>query len=135
MAGLRLDHIGIAVRNLLKSKTLWESILGVPSSPIETVPEEGVRIAWFELPNARIELLEPHGETSPLTGFLAKRGEGLHHLAFEVDDMTATLKRLRKANLQLLSDQPRIRGNNRKVLFVHPKAASGVLTEYVRHLL
>ncbi|GIW70696.1 MAG: methylmalonyl-CoA epimerase [Planctomycetota bacterium] len=130
----RLHHVGIAVRDLEQARARWELALGAAAGPVEQVPEEGVRIAFIEAGQSRIELLEPLDEHGPVARFLARRGEGVHHLAFAVDDLAAALERLKAAGVQVLDEQPRVRGNgDRSIVFIHPRAMGGVLTELVEY--
>lgn len=124
-----LEHIGIAVKDLSESKALFEKLLNTKCYKEEEVPAEGVTTAFFSVGNTKVELLEATTEDSPITKFLEKRGEGIHHLAFEVDDIRAEMKRLSDAGFQLLTDEPTKGADNKLVCFLHPKSAGGVLVE------
>lgn len=123
-----LRHIGIAVRSLQERVPLYRA-LGLEVSGGEDVHTEMVRVAFFAAGETRIELLEPTAPESPVARFIAKRGEGLHHICFEVDDIRATMKELARQGFQLLSDEPRAGANGTQVCFVHPKSAGSVLIE------
>ena len=127
----KIDHIAIAVRDLEDSTRTFERILGVAPARIAEVPTEKVRVAFFPCGGAEIELVQGLGADNPLAGFLAKRGEGVHHICFEVDDLEGTLSRLAAAGIPLL-DRTGKRGACGQVAFLHPKGASGVLIELVQ---
>lgn len=130
-----LYHIAIAVRNIQESEKLYGSLIGLKVAHREVVEDQGVRTSML-LPekngNAEvtaIELLEPLNESSPISKFLEKRGEGIHHICFHVEDIEAELKRLKELGVRLIDEKPRIGAYNAKVAFVHPKSANGVLVE------
>jgi methylmalonyl-CoA epimerase len=132
-SGLSIDHIGVAVRDLEEARARFARLLGVDPSPVEELASEGVRVSFFSLGEARIELLAATREDSAVGRFLARRGEGVHHLALRaagapLEDVRA---RLAAAGLPLASDELRAGAYGSRVLFVHPKAASGVLVEFV----
>jgi len=130
----RLDHIGIAVRDLRAALETWRRVLGVSPGPIEEVPEEGVRLAFFRAGEVRVELLEPLSGESPVARFIERRGEGVHHVAFAVPDARAALERTKAAGIAAIDKEPRLRGKNRRIAFLHPKTLNGVLVELVEHL-
>ena len=123
-----IDHIGIAVRSLDERRKLYEA-LGLELSGEETVAEQRVRIAFLPVAGTRLELLEPTAPDSPIAGFIEKRGEGLHHLCLEVEDIVATMERLRSQGFNLLSSEPQKGAHGARVCFIHPKSAGGVLIE------
>ena len=123
-----IDHIGIAVRSLDERRKLYEA-LGLELSGEETVAEQRVRIAFLPVAGTRLELLEPTAPDSPIAGFIEKRGEGLHHLCLEVEDIVATMERLRSQGFNLLSSEPQKGAHGAQVCFIHPKSAGGVLIE------
>ncbi|UCF18366.1 MAG: methylmalonyl-CoA epimerase [Gemmatimonadota bacterium] len=125
----RVEHIAIAVENLEAAISVYAAILGRLDSGRETVESEGVRIGFFDLGGARLELLEPLSEDSPVGRFLTRRGPGLHHLALEVDDIEAALERCRAAGLRTVGDAPRQGAGGRLVAFLHPEGTGGVLVE------
>ncbi len=131
--GGKLHHIGIACRCIETARIPWELALGTRAGEVVEVPEEQVRIAFLQAGETKVELLEPLSEDSPIARFIARRGEGVHHLAFEVSDIVATLARLKSEGLRVLDEVPRERGGNRKLVFVHPKSMGGVLTELVEY--
>jgi methylmalonyl-CoA/ethylmalonyl-CoA epimerase len=123
-----LNHIGIAVRRIEERLPLYRA-LGLEPEGREEVPSQKVRVAFLPVQGTRIELLEPTAADSPIAGFLDKRGEGLHHLSFEVEDIVATMGELRRTGFTLLTDQPQDGADGSLVCFVHPKSAGGVLIE------
>jgi len=128
---MNLDHIGIAVRNLAESVRAYAALLGVDPAGVHTaeVPQEKVRIAELRLGNVEIELMEPLAEDSPISGFLDKRGEGIHHVCYRVEDAEALFTALRGRGVRTLTDSVRrVRGY--AYFFVHPGDACGVLTEF-----
>lgn len=129
---LRLDHIGIAVENLEESRAKLEKLLGIPASPIETVSEEGVRVSFFDLGGARIELLEATTAESPIRKFLDKRRSGVHHLSLEIEgkEIAAHFEDLRSKGIQVLGEGPTQGSRGTRVFFVHPEASGGVLLEF-----
>ena len=126
---LKIEHIGIAVHDLKSANTLFEKLLGTSSYKEEAVASEGVRTSFFRNGPNKIELLEAMGPESPVARFLEKKGEGVHHIAFEVEDIVLEIKRLKEAGFELLSDAPRKGADNKLVVFVHPKSCNGVLVE------
>lgn len=130
----KAHHIGIAVRDLARARETWQLVLGAEAGPPADVPEEGVRISFLRAGETKVELLEPLGPESVIAKFIEKRGEGIHHVAFSVPDVRAALARLRAAGVPTLDTEPRFRGGNRLVAFLHPKAANGVLIELVEYL-
>lgn len=127
----KVDHIAIAVRDLEASARTFQQILGVPPTKVQEVPTEKVRVAFFPFGGAEIELVQGLGADNPLANFLAKRGEGIHHICLEVDDLEETLARLAAAGVPLL-DRTGKPGACGRVAFLHPKAANGVLIELVQ---
>ena len=127
---MQLDHIGIAVRSLAESAEAFSALIGNAPEDIRTreVPAEKVRVAEFELEGMAIELMEPMSDDSPISGFLAKRGPGVHHLCFRTGDIEGLFTRLRGQGVLLLSDEVR-QGDGYRYFFVHPKSAEGILTE------
>ena len=122
-----LDHIGIAVKSLDSSK-IYEA-LGLSVDHVETVASQGVRTAFLSAGESNIELLEPTGEESPIAKFIAKRGEGIHHLCFRVDDIDAHLARLKEQGYRLINEAPVQGAHGCRVAFLHPAAGNGVLIE------
>lgn len=126
---MKLEHIGIAVANLAESDSLFERLLGEPPYKAERVEREGVTTSFFRAGSAKIELLEAAREDSPIAKYLEKRGPGIHHLAFEVADIYAEMRRLETAGFQLLSQEPKPGADNKLICFLHPKTTNGVLVE------
>ena len=123
-----IDHVAIAVKNIKEGCKIWKD-MGFEIE-YETVEEQGVKVAIIHIGEARIEILEPLRENSPVSGFLEKRGEGLHHLALKVDDIEVTLKDLEVKGYRLIDKEPRIGAGGKKIAFVHPKSAK-ILLELV----
>jgi len=126
---LRLDHVGIAVHSLAERLPLYRDLLGMTLAREEDVPTERVRVAFLGDGETHVELLEPLGGEGPIAQFLDKRGEGVHHLCFEVDDIEAALVRLRAAGMTLVGEAPRPGAGGCRVAFLHPRSAGGVLIE------
>jgi len=124
----KIDHVGIAVKNLEEAIKVWEG-LGLKVDEIEEVPDQKVRTAIIHIGESRIELLEPTAEDSPIAKFIAKRGEGIHHIALGVENIEEHLKELKKKGYRLIDEKPRIGAGGAKIAFVHPKAVTGVLLE------
>lgn len=125
----KLEHIGIAVRNLDQANELFARLLGRKHYKIEEVPSEGVRTSFFQLGDIKIELLEATTVDSPIARFIEKRGEGVHHLAFEVTDIQKRMDECENNNFKLLSAEPRPGADNKMICFLHPKTTQGVLVE------
>jgi len=126
-----VNHIAIAVRNIEDAEKLYESALGLKVTHREVVEEQGVRASMLETDggDTAIELLEPIGNNSPIYKFLEKRGEGIHHICFKVDDIGSALERLKKQGIKLINEAPRPGVDGTKVAFLQPKALNGVLIE------
>jgi methylmalonyl-CoA/ethylmalonyl-CoA epimerase len=127
----RLNHVAIAVDNVVKASAVYRNSLGAKVSEPQSVPEHGVTVAFVELPNTKIELLEPYGENSPIAGFVAKNPSGgIHHVCYEVEDIFAARDHLKAAGAQVLGDgEPKIGAHGKPVLFLHPKDFCGALVE------
>lgn len=124
-----LNHIGIAVHSIDSQKALYEDALGMAFEGFEEVPSQKVRVGFFRVGDVRIELLEPTDESSPIAKFLGKRGEGLHHLAFTVEDLQSRIDELKESGFRMIDDTPRGGSHHMQIAFVHPKSTFGVLTE------
>ncbi|WP_297067655.1 methylmalonyl-CoA epimerase [Thermococcus sp.] len=124
----KVDHIGIAVKNLEEAIKIWEG-LGLKTDEVEEVPDQKVRTAIIHVGESRIELLEPTAEDSPIAKFIAKRGEGIHHIALGVENLEEHLIKLKEAGYRLIDEKPRRGAGGAKIAFVHPKAVTGVLLE------
>ena len=127
-----LDHIGVAVRDLEAAISLYEGSFGMDLVHRETVSEQGVEAALLDVGDSHVELLHPTGPDTPVGKFLDARGEGLHHVAYRVGDIDATLAELRERGLRLIDEKPRVGIRQSRVAFLHPKATGGVLTEIVQ---
>ena len=125
----KIEHIGIAVKNLEEANKTYEAILGVASYKTEKVESEGVNTSFFKVGDSKIELLAATNPESPIAKFLEKRGEGIHHLAFNVEDIQSEIERLKGEGFVLLNDFPKSGADNKLVAFMHPKSANGVLVE------
>ena len=125
----KIEHIGIAVSDLSSAGNLYEKLLNTAIYKVEDVASEGVKTAFLQAGPNKIELLEATHPDSPISKFIAKKGEGIHHIAFEVSDIRAEMERLRKEGFILLNDEPKLGADNKWVCFVHPKSAGGVLVE------
>jgi methylmalonyl-CoA/ethylmalonyl-CoA epimerase len=130
---MKLDHIGIATRELQDATKIWGDALGLEAAHTEVVAEQGVRVMMLPLGDTNIELLEPLKPDSPVGKFLEKRGPGIHHIAIQVDDIELALARLKEKGARLIDETPRVGANNCLVAFVHPAATNGVLLELVQH--
>ncbi len=125
----KIEHIGIAVKNLEESNSLFAKLLGIEHYKIEAVSSEYVNTSFFKVGESKIELLEPTHIDSPIARFLEKKGEGIHHLAFEVDDIYASMHRMESEGFVLINKEPKQGADNKLVCFIHPKTTNGVLIE------
>jgi methylmalonyl-CoA/ethylmalonyl-CoA epimerase len=125
--GTRIAHVGLAVRALDEMLPLYRDILGMPEVPLDDA--DGASIAGLAAGESLVELLEPADETSPIAKYLAKRGPGIHHICFSVDDLDGTLERCRTAGLRLIDQSPRIGAEGKRIAFLHPASTGGVLVE------
>lgn len=125
----KLEHIGIAVKNLEESNLLFAKLLGRTHYKIEEVASEGVRTSFFEIGGVKIELLEATTPDSPIAKFIDKRGEGIHHLAFEVNNIDESIQSYSNKGFTLLNQQPKPGADNKQIAFMHPKSTNGVLVE------
>lgn len=124
-----IHHLGVAVRSIDAQRSYYEETLGGRFEGEEIIAEQQVRVAFFAFDGLRIELLEPTDDSGPVARFLAKRGEGLHHIAYLVDDLTARIAELKSEGLTMIDEAPRPGSHDMQVAFVHPKSTFGVLTE------
>ena len=125
----KIAHIAIAVENLNEQIVHYRDVLGLELLGEEVVESQGVRVAFLKVGESTIELLEPLDASSPVAKFLLKRGQGLHHIAFDVDDLVDSLDRLREKEIQLIDETPRPGSHGSQIAFLHPKSTHGVLTE------
>jgi methylmalonyl-CoA/ethylmalonyl-CoA epimerase len=127
----RIDHVGVAVADMDAALALYRDALGLELAHREVVEEQGVDAALVDVGDGHVELLSPLGPETPVGKYLERRGPGLHHVAYAVDDIDAELDRLREAGLRLIDERPRVGIRNSRVAFLHPGALGGVLTELV----
>lgn len=125
----KIEHIGIAVKNLEASNELFAKLFGQPHYKIEEVESEFVKTSFFKIGENKIELLEASSPESAISKFIEKKGEGIHHIAFDVKDIRAEMKRLKEEGFVLLNDEPKKGADNKLVCFLHPKSTNGVLIE------
>jgi len=125
----KIEHLGIAVRDIDASNEVFSKLLGEPHYKIEEVESEGVKTSFFKVGDNKIELLEATNENSPIAKFIERKGEGIHHVAFEVDDIYKEIKRLKKAGFRVLNETPKNGADNKLIAFLHPKSTNGVLIE------
>lgn len=128
---MKIDHLGIAVRSISDSLAFYREALGLDMAATETVEDQGVRVALLPVGESRIELLEPFSEETPVGRFIARRGEGLHHICYEVDNLASRIDELRSSGVRLLDGYPRVGAEGKLVAFLHPASANGVLVELV----
>lgn len=128
---MKIDHLGIAVRSISDSLEFYRGALGLELAGSETVEDQGVKVALLPVGESRIELLEPFSEETPVGRFIARRGEGLHHICYEVDDLASKIYDLRSRGVRLLEGYPRRGVEGKLVAFLHPASAHGVLVELV----
>ncbi|WP_312076584.1 methylmalonyl-CoA epimerase [Chryseobacterium sp.] len=126
---MKLEHIGIAVKSLGFSDELFAKLLGQPSYKQESVEREGVITSFYSIGESKIELLEASKKESPISKFIEKKGEGIHHLAFGVENILEEVVRLKKEGFEFISEEPKEGADNKLVVFLHPKSTNGVLVE------
>jgi len=130
----KIEHIGIAVKDLEASNPLFAQLLGVSHYKMEEVTTEGVKTSFFKSGPNKIELLEATNPESPIAKFLEKKGEGIHHVAFAVDDIVSEIARLKQEGFQILNETPKRGADNKLVAFLHPKGTNGVLVELCQEI-
>ena len=126
---LGIEHIGIAVKELKNRSPFWEYVLGIKHTSTEIVQTEGVETDIFDTGNGKVELLKSIAEDSTIERFLNKKGEGIHHVCFQVDDINSAIKELKDNNISIVSEKPLIGAEGYKIVFIHPKSTGGVLVE------
>jgi len=126
---MKIEHIGIAVKDIEASNELFEALFDQPHYKIESVESEGVLTSFFQVGESKIELLQATNPESPIAKFIAKKGEGMHHIAFEVKDIEAEIERLTEKGFRLIHEIPKLGADNKKIAFLHPKSTNGVLVE------
>ena len=132
---LRVEHIGIAVKDMKGANTLFEALLGISNYKVESVESENVATSFFKTGETKIELLESTSDSGPIAKFIEKKGQGIHHIAFEPDDIVKEMERLKNLGFELLSDVPKKGADNKLICFLHPKSTNGVLVELCQEIL
>lgn len=130
----KIEHIGIAVRDLQTANSLYEKLLGVSPYKQETVESEGVSTSFFMAGNNKVELLQGITEGNAISSYIEKKGEGIHHIAFDVEDIYAEMERLKNEGFVLINSEPKKGADNKLICFVHPKSANGVLIELCQEI-
>lgn len=125
----KVEHIGIAVKDLTNANALFEKLFNQAHYKVEEVESEGVSTSFFRVGETKIELLQALSSDSPIAKFIEKRGEGIHHIAFEVDDIHSEMKRLQEEGFELIHTEPKDGADNKRICFLHPKSTNGVLIE------
>lgn len=125
----KIDHIGIAVRDIQSVLSFYQQALGLENLGFEVVEDQGVRVAFLPVGESRFELLEPLNDDSPVAKFIARRGEGIHHICLDVDSVAESLEEMKQRGLQLIDNEPRLGAHHKQIAFVHPKASNGVMIE------
>ncbi len=128
MTEIKINHIAVVVNNIEDSLGFWRDALGLPMGKVQEVPQEAVQIAFLEAGDSHIELVSPTTEDSGIAKYLAKKGQGMHHICFEVEDISLALNQMREKNIELINEEARER-DGRKYAFIHPKSTGGVLVE------
>ena len=130
----KINHIGIAVRDIEEAARFYTEHLGLELGGVEEVPDQKVKVAFLPIGEVRLELVQPTSPESPVAKFLEKNGPGFHHIAYQVEDVAAEVERLKAEGVRMVDETPRSGAHNTKIAFVHPKASGGVLTELVQEL-
>lgn len=130
----KIEHIGIAVNNMDEANKTYEKLLGIPPYKSEEVESEGVLTSFFQIGKSKIELLAATREDSAIAKYLEKKGEGMHHIAFAVDDIEVEIERLKTEGFQLINEHPKKGADNKLIAFLHPKSANGVLVELCQEI-
>ena len=130
----KIEHIGIAVKNIDEANKIYEELLGTPPYKMETVGNEGVSTSFFKTGDSKVELLQATNHESAIAKFIAKKGEGIHHIAFAVKNIHKEIKRLKESGYIIINESPKIGADNKLVCFVHPKKTKGVLIEICQEI-
>ena len=130
----KIEHIGIAVKNLDEANKVYQQLLGTSPYKMETVDSEGVMTSFFKTGGSKVELLQSTSSESTISKFIEKKGEGIHHIAFSVDDIYAEIKRLKKEGFTIINESPKKGADNKLVCFIHPKNTKGVLIELCQEI-
>ena len=131
---MKIEHIGIAVKDIEQSNELFKILFNQPAYKIEEVESEGVKTSFFKLGESKIELLQATNPNSAIAKFIDKKGEGMHHIAFEVENIEFEIDRLKKEGFKLIHDIPKLGADNKKIAFLHPKSTNGVLVELCQEI-
>jgi methylmalonyl-CoA/ethylmalonyl-CoA epimerase len=131
---MKIEHIGIAVKDIEASNKLFRVLFNKPSYKMEEVESEGVKTSFFQVGESKIELLQATNENSAIAKFISKKGEGMHHIAFEVENIEFEIERLQKEGYKLIHDIPKLGADNKKIAFLHPKSTNGVLVELCQEI-
>jgi methylmalonyl-CoA/ethylmalonyl-CoA epimerase len=131
----KIEHIGIAVKSIEESNVIFEKLFNTPAYKEEEVESEGVKTSFFQVGPNKIELLEATKEDSPIAKFIEKKGEGIHHIAFDVEDINSEVDRLKKEGFVVLNETPKKGADNKWVVFLHPKSTNGVLIELCQEII
>ena len=126
---LKIDHLGIATESIAEGEKFWTDALGIACEGSETVEEQGVTTAFFPVGESEVELLEPTSAESPVASFLTKKGAGIHHIAFRVENIESALNELKQKGLRLIDEVPRRGAGGAKIAFIHPRSTNGILIE------
>jgi len=126
---LKIDHLGIAVKSIEEGKNFWTHAMGLEFEGLETVAEQKVKTAFFPVGESEVELLESTSPDGPIANYLEKRGEGIQHVAFRVENIEAALSELKAKGIRLIDEKPRIGAGGARIAFLHPKSTNGVLVE------
>jgi len=126
---LKIDHLGIAVKSIEAGKNFWTDVLGLKFEGVETVAEQKATTAFLPVGESEVELLESTAPEGPIAAFIAKRGEGIQHIALRVEDIEAALSELKAKGIRLINERPRVGAGGAKIAFLHPKSTNGVLVE------
>jgi len=129
---MKIHHLGIAVSSLAAARPVFEKLLGKPPDSVEVVEEQKVRVAMFQVGESRLELLEATDQDSPIARSVAKRGQGIHHVAVEVEDLVGTLRKLESEGVRVIDREPRRGAGKEQIAFLHPASTAGVLIELVQ---
>ena len=130
----KIEHIGIAVKNLDEANKIYEQLLGTPPYKMETVDSEGVNTSFFKTGESKVELLQATKDENAISKFITKKGEGIHHIAFAVKDINKEIKRLKEGGYTIINESPKKGADNKLVCFVHPKNTKGVLIELCQEI-
>jgi len=132
---MKIEHIGIAVKDIEASNELFKTLFNKSSYKMEEVESEGVKTSFFQVGESKIELLQATNESSAIAKFISKKGEGMHHIAFEVEDIEFEIDRLQKEGFTLIHDIPKLGADNKKIAFLHPKSTNGILVELCQEIV